>query len=75
VGPLPGAERRRVASGTVGVLLARSFQLSAEVHLAMQSRGFHGEVHLLEEPGIQPSDWLYLAAFAAFAASAVVAGR
>jgi cobalt ECF transporter T component CbiQ len=75
VGPVPGAERRRVASGTVGVLLARSFQLSAEVHLAMQSRGFHGEVHLLEEPRIQASDWLYLAAFAALSASAVVAGR
>ena len=33
VGPLPSTERRRIASGTVGVLLARSFQLSAEVHL------------------------------------------
>jgi cobalt/nickel transport system permease protein len=75
VGPLPSAERRRIASGTVGVLLARSFQLSAEVHLAMQSRGFHGEVHLLEEPAIHATDWAYLAGFAVLAASAVVAGR
>jgi len=75
VGPLPSAERRRVASGTVGVLLARSLQLSTEVHLAMQSRGFHGEVHLLEDPSIQRLDWLYLGAFAALAAVAVVVGR
>jgi cobalt/nickel transport system permease protein len=75
VGPLPSTERRRIASGTVGVLLARSLQLSTEVHLAMQSRGYRGEVHLLEEPAIQTSDWLSLAAFAALAAAAMVTGR
>jgi cobalt/nickel transport system permease protein len=74
VGPLPGAERRRIASGTVGVLLARSFQLSAEVHTAMRARGFQGEVHLLEDPRIQMSDWMYLAGFAAIAAGAMVIG-
>jgi cobalt/nickel transport system permease protein len=75
VGPLPSAERRRIASGTVGVLLARSFQLSTEVHLAMQSRGFRGETHLLEEQAIQSRDWLYLCGFVAFAVSITVAGR
>ena len=75
VGSLPSVERRRIASGTVGVLLSRSFQLSTEVHLAMQSRGFQGEVRLLEEPAIQSRDWLHLAGFAALATAAVVAGR
>jgi cobalt/nickel transport system permease protein len=75
VGPLPSAERRRVASGTVGVLLARSLQLSTEVHVAMRSRGFQGEVHLLEDPAIHPSDWLHLLGFAAFSAAALVVGR
>jgi cobalt/nickel transport system permease protein len=75
VGPLPSAERRRIASGTVGVLLARSLQLSTEVHLAMQSRGFQGEVRLLEEPAMQSRDWLHLLGFAALAAAAMVAGR
>jgi len=75
VGPLPSEERRRIASGTVGVLLARSLQLSTEVHLAMQSRGFHGEVHLLDEPSIQVNDWLQLFGFAALAGAAMVAGR
>jgi energy-coupling factor transporter transmembrane protein EcfT len=64
-----------VASGTVGVLLARSLQLSTEVHVAMRSRGFQGEVHLLEDPAIHPSDWLHLLGFAAFSAAALVVGR
>jgi cobalt/nickel transport system permease protein len=75
VGPLPSVERRRIASGTVGVLLARSFHLSSEVHLAMQSRGFQGETHLLEEPAIRSRDWFYLLGFVALAASMMAAGR
>ena len=75
VGPLPGAERRRLASGTVGVLLARSFQLSAEVHDAMRARGFQGEVHLLDDFRARPSDWWHLAGFAGVAAAAIWAGR
>jgi cobalt/nickel transport system permease protein len=75
VGPLPGPERRRLASGTVGVLLARSLQLSTEVHFAMRSRGFQGEVHLLEDPAIQSRDWMHLSGFVALAAAALVAGR
>jgi cobalt/nickel transport system permease protein len=75
VGPLEGADGRRIASGTVGVLLTRSFQLSAEVHAAMQSRGFHGEVHLLEDLKVQARDWLHLACFAGIAAAAVLLGK
>jgi cobalt/nickel transport system permease protein len=75
VGPLHGAERRRLASGTVGVLLARSLQLSVEVHLAMQSRGFQGEVRFLDEPRIQARDWMHLAGFAALGVAAIVIGR
>ncbi len=75
VGALPSAERRRIASGTVGVLLTKSLQLSGEVHLAMQSRGFQGEVHLLEDPAIGARDWFQLVAFGVLAAGAMVAGR
>jgi cobalt/nickel transport system permease protein len=75
VGPLPGAERRRIVSGTVGVLLARTFQLSSEVHCAMQSRGFQGEVHLLEDPLIQARDWMLLVGFAAISCAAIAVGR
>ena len=41
----------------------------------MQSRGFRGEVHVLEDPAIQVSDWVYLAGFGAVAAAAIVMGR
>jgi cobalt/nickel transport system permease protein len=75
VGPLEASEGRRIAAGTAGVLLTRSFQLSAEVHAAMQSRGFQGEVHLLEDLKIRPRDWMQLAGFAAVATLAVVLGR
>jgi cobalt/nickel transport system permease protein len=75
VGTLREEDRRRLAAGTVGVLLARSFQLSAEVHSAMQARGFQGEVYLLDELRVRGADWGYLAGFVALAAAAVVAGR
>lgn len=47
VGKLPDAEARRLAAATVGVLLSKSMQLSNDVYLAMQSRGYRGEVYTL----------------------------
>lgn len=75
VGTLSGPDRRRLASASVGVLLAKSFQISSEVHCAMRSRGFQGDVYLLEELTIGRADWLYLGGFAALAIAAVSLGR
>ena len=75
VGALQGAGRRRMAVASAGVLLSRTFQLSGEVYLAMQARGFRGEVHLLDDFAMKRLDWLALAGFAALAAAAVWAGR
>jgi cobalt/nickel transport system permease protein len=75
VGVLAGPDRRRLAAGSVGVLLSKSFQLSSDVHFAMRSRGFHGETYVLEEPAISPADWLQLATFVAVACAAVILGR
>jgi cobalt/nickel transport system permease protein len=74
IGTLPGSERRRLAAGTAGVLLGKSIQLSSEVHLAMQARGFSGEVRLLDDLKMRPADWLRLAALLVLAASAVWLG-
>lgn len=74
VGRLDGAESRRVAAASVGVLLGKSFALSNEVYLAMQSRGFRGEVHTLDEFAMTARDWLALAGFSAVAALALWAG-
>ena len=38
-GELPPAQRRTMAVATVGVLMSKAFELSSDVHLAMQSRG------------------------------------
>ncbi|HSK11335.1 MAG TPA: cobalt ECF transporter T component CbiQ [Vicinamibacterales bacterium] len=75
VGPLPGRERRRVTTAAAGVLLDRSMRLSQDVYLAMQSRGFRGEVHVADEFRMRPGDWAALCAFAALAALFAFSGR
>jgi len=75
VGTLSGGERRNMAVASAGVLLNRSSQLSGDVYLAMQSRGFRGEVYVLDDFRMTASDWAALAAFAGLAAAAVWAGR
>jgi len=75
VGALNGGERRRMAVSSAGVLLSRTFQLSGDVYLAMQARGFRGEVYVLDEFEMRGRDWMALAAFVALTAAAVWAGR
>jgi cobalt ECF transporter T component CbiQ len=58
IGKLSNADARRLASATVGVLLSKSFQLSNDVYLAMQSRGFRGEVYTLDEFRLGRNDYI-----------------
>jgi cobalt/nickel transport system permease protein len=71
VGTMPPRERRRLAASSVGVLLGKSLQLSGDVHLAMQSRGFRGEIHLLEDFRARTSDWLWLTGFTSIAIAGI----
>jgi cobalt/nickel transport system permease protein len=75
VGILPSSERRRLASSAAGVLLSKSLQMGSEVHLAMQSRGYRGEVHLLQDFRARGADWFWLSGFALVAAAALWWGR
>jgi cobalt/nickel transport system permease protein len=50
VGVLPPRESRRIATGAAGALMSRSIHLADQVHLAMQSRGFRGEIMLIDDP-------------------------
>jgi cobalt ECF transporter T component CbiQ len=68
VGALSGAEQRRIATRTAGVLLGKSADLSYDVYLAMQSRGFSGDIRLLDSSRMKTSDFAAIA----FAISAVV---
>ena len=75
IGVLEPADRRRLAAASAGLLLGKSLQLSGEVHLAMQARGFRGDIRLLDDPALGAIDWLGLAAFAGAACAAVWLGR
>ena len=75
VGSLDGSESRRIAAASVGVLLSKSFHLNAEVYLAMQSRGFRGEIYTLDDFSMQRRDWLALGGFSLVAVFAFWLGR
>ena len=54
---------------------ARSLDLSGEVYLAMQARGFRGDVYLLDDFAMKTVDWLALVGLLAVAAMAFWMGR
>ena len=75
VGTLDSATQRRVTTRTAGVLLSKSVELSNDVFLAMQSRGFRGDVKILSEFRMRTWDYVGLTAFLAAGAFAVWMGR
>ena len=70
----PSAERGLVAA-MIGVLLDKTLQLSNDVHLAMQARGFRGNIRLLEDLRMRKIDWLQLSAMLTIAWTATWWGR
>jgi energy-coupling factor transporter transmembrane protein EcfT len=68
-------EQRRIAIASTGALLSRTFQLSGEVYLAMQARGFRGEVYILDDFRMQTLDWAAAIGFASLTATLVWVGR
>lgn len=75
VGVLSSAEQRRMTARTAGVLLSKSIELSQDVYLAMQSRGFRGEVHALAGSRMTAHDFAALALAILAATAAVWIGR
>lgn len=75
VGQLSPAEDRRLLAAGMGTLLARSYELSDEVYLAMQSRGFRGEVQVMDSLSFGRLDWIWLAAFLLVSGIAMWLGR
>lgn len=75
VGRLDGAEDRRMMAAISGTLLSKSLNMSSEVYLAMQSRGFRGRMVALKPFKMQVRDWLWLVIFFALASLAVFLGR
>jgi energy-coupling factor transporter transmembrane protein EcfT len=75
VGALTRGEQRRIAILSSGALLSRTFQLSDEVYLAMQARGFQGEVYIVDDFSMTGRDWTALIAFSGLAMALAWAGR
>jgi cobalt/nickel transport system permease protein len=75
VGRLNIAEERRLMAATAAVLLSKSLNLSNEVYLAMQSRGFQGSVITLKPFSMKARDWGWLFFFLVITLLAVLLGR
>jgi cobalt/nickel transport system permease protein len=75
VGRLNGAEDRRMIAAISGTLLSKSLNMSSEVYLAMQSRGFRGTIVTLKPFRMQRHDWLWLGIFLLITIAAVILGR
>lgn len=75
VGVLDRAAQRQVTTRTAGVLLSKSIELSSEVFLAMQSRGFRGDARVLVDLQMRPRDYVGLAAFSTLGILAAWLGR
>ncbi len=74
VGHIDGAQGRRISMATAGVLLGKTLHLSEEVYAAMRSRGYRGEVYLLESFHMRTRDWAALGTLAIAASLLVRAG-
>jgi cobalt ECF transporter T component CbiQ len=75
VGVLTPADERRMAARTAGVLLSKSVALSNEVYLAMQSRGFRGDVQVLTDYRLTMWDYCALPVFLLIGSLAIWLGR
>ena len=70
-----GAEERRLIAATSGTLLNKSLQVSSEVYLAMQSRGFRNYPRTLDTFEMRTIDWLAGALVVITAAAAIWLGK
>ena len=75
VGHMDAAEDRRMLAAISGTLLSKSLNMSSEVYLAMQSRGFTGTIVTLKPFKMKTHDWVWLSIFFAVAIAAIILGH
>jgi cobalt/nickel transport system permease protein len=75
IGRLNSSEERRIMAANAGTLLGKSLDLSTEVYLAMQSRGFRGYPRTMDTFKMQGRDWLWGALMLAIVVAAIWLGR
>ncbi len=74
VGRLSTSENQKMLAAVSATLLNKSLNLSSEVYLAMQSRGFRGSIVTLKPFRMRTKDWMWLCVFLATSAAAVYLG-
>jgi cobalt/nickel transport system permease protein len=72
---MTGQEERRLIAATSGTLLSKSLQVSSEVYLAMQSRGFRNYPRTMDTFKMRWMDWLCGAVVVIIAGAAIWLGR
>jgi cobalt/nickel transport system permease protein len=72
---LDGASERRLVAASAGTLLSRSLQLSSEVYLAMQSRGFQGTPRTMDTFKMGSGDWVFAVTTLIISAAAIWLGH
>ena len=72
---MDSAEERSLLAATSGTLLGKSLQVSSEVYLAMESRGFRGYPRTMERFKMRPLDWTAGATAALISLLAIWLGR
>lgn len=75
VGRLNDAENRHVLAAIGATLFSKSLNLSSEVYLAMQSRGFRGTMIALKPFRMRTRDWTWLFVFLGMTTLVIVLGR
>jgi len=75
VANLSASEQRQLAARTAGVLFSKTIDLSNDVYLAMQSRGFRGQMELITEFHMKAVDYAALASFFIAAGIFIFLGR
>jgi cobalt/nickel transport system permease protein len=73
VGRLAPRQERATEGAIAGTLLSKSLDMSSEVYLAMQSRGFAGYTHILKPGRIKMRDYIWASCVGALVVALVVA--
>jgi cobalt/nickel transport system permease protein len=75
VGRVSRGEDREWLAASMGTLFSKSYTLSDEVYLAMQSRGFRGEAQVMASMIWRRADWMWLIVFLSVALASVWLSR
>jgi cobalt ECF transporter T component CbiQ len=75
IGKMSGADERKIMINASGALLGKSLEISGEVALAMESRGYRGIPRTMERAEFSRADWAAVICSCLITVSAIWLGR